>query len=528
VYAVLDCSPGAVVGVDADGCIDYVGPAAESVVGYPPEELLGRPVDAVAPRELSGLRAVDRADFVTDPGIGPVGAGAVVTGRRKDGTTFPAEVSLLPLDTVEGPWLILVIADVTARHRADRRLQDLGRAYQTLADVNRAIIRSRDEEVLFARLCGVMVERGGYLGACVVSADEDGEARRLAGVGPVLDHDTSPRPVDGVPVDHVQGFPASALRAGLSRYTVHAAPGEDSGSAGPGLGDGHRGVRASALLPLREGGTTRAMLVLHSQQAEVFDAEMRTLLESVADNVSLALDRIASVRRLDALAAQRRALSRRLIATQEEERARIAADVHDDSVQALSAVDLRLGLLRRRVLDLGPEVVGPIDEVQRLVGGVTAGLRELLSELEVAETSIPLPELLTDAVEHLMATGPIRSRVEVRTDRWDHTSVLSSADRGQALRIVREALGDIRARGRASQVVIGVAVGLEGVQISITDDGGIPGEPDPAELRRLASMRDRAEVSAGWLRWQIDDTGGVVRFWMPYDPTAPPYMGPTY
>ena len=92
-----------------------------------------------------------------------------------------------------------------------------------------------------------------------------------------------------------------------------------------------------------------ACLTLYSAVQDVFDEQMRDLLGQLAGNISYALDRFAADERLHRVAAQRRDLLDRLWAAQEHERNRIAADVHDDSVQTLAALDLRLGLLRRRI-----------------------------------------------------------------------------------------------------------------------------------------------------------------------------------
>jgi signal transduction histidine kinase len=214
-----------------------------------------------------------------------------------------------------------------------------------------------------------------------------------------------------------------------------------------------------------------------------------------------------------------------LIAAEEEERARIAANVHDDSVQALAAVDLRLGLLRRQILQPAPDLAAGIEEVQRTVGTVTAGLRDLLFDLEAGDTSTLLPDLLREAADHLLESSPIGYTLEVDDSRWDHASVLSASDRGQALRIFKEVLLEIRRHGRARNVMVRVGADLEGVEVSIADSGA---DAAPSQRWDIATLRDRAEVSGGWCRVEGGDTGRTVRFWMPFDPTAPPFMGPRH
>ena len=67
---------------------------------------------------------------------------------------------------------------------------------------------------------------------------------------------------------------------------------------------------------------------------------------------------------------------------QETERSRIAADIHDDSVQSLAAVELRLGLLRRRMVGSAPDLLPMVDQLSHTVRAASDGLRHLLFELE--------------------------------------------------------------------------------------------------------------------------------------------------
>lgn len=482
VYAVLDAAPGAIVGVDAAGHIDYVGGATEAVFGYAAEELLGRAVEMLVPEESRGFHESLRQDFVGHPRVRRGELEREVSGRRKDGTVFPAEVSLIPLETAEGPWVIVSVADVTPRYRAARRLHALGRAYLTLAEVNQAIVRAQDDRTLFRETCRVMVEQGGYLGARVGTLD-DGEVRWVASAGTdLLDLDpTGPLP--------------------------------------PPLGEGPAGPDVA--LPLRRGGRTSAVLVLHSEEPEVFE-EMGPLLDSVAENVSFALQRIDSVARLDLLGSQRRRLSQRLIAAQEEERSRIAGDVHDHSVQALSAVDLRLGLLRRRLVGHASALTEEIDEVQETIAGVSAGLRDLLFDLEPADASTPVPDLLREAAEHLLQAGSPDFALEVDSERWDGVRTLSRTDRGQALRIFKEILFRVRSDPSVTHVLVRVVVEPEGTEISVFAEGSEStsrvGGASPAEEDGLGNVRDRAEVSGGWCRLEEAGHDSTVRFWLPHDP----------
>lgn len=529
-YVVLDAAPAAIVGSDSEGLVDYLNPQAVALFGYQPEELLGRPVEVLVPAEPRAVHVAHRARFTARPAARPIGASsAELVGRRKDGSVFPAEISLIPLETDKGLWVLSTVVDVSGRRRAQARVAQLGRAYLTLAEMNQAIVRAPDEASLFQETCRVAVEHGGYLGAWVGKADEELRVHSAASAG-VLDEYIAQVDIT-VDAQHPRGHgPAAlALQEGEAQFTSDFLTDARTGPWRR-LAAGY-GIRASATLPLRCAGRTVAVLCLYAAEPDVFDAEMRALLTGVAENVSLALDGFAAADQLRTLAVQRRALSRRLVAAQEEERARIAADVHDDSVQSLAAVDLRLGLLRKRVLESAPQLVGDIDEVQRTVGMVAAGLRDLLFELESADTSSPLTELVREAAAHLLEDTDIRYDLVVDAGRWNHRSVLSQTDRGQALRIVKEALFNVRKHSGATHVTIGIVPDAQGVEIAVGDDGAgfdVEGAAAKPGHRGLANMRDRASVAGGWCRIESSGHGTVVRFWMPYGGTAPPYMGPRY
>jgi signal transduction histidine kinase len=109
--------------------------------------------------------------------------------------------------------------------------------------------------------------------------------------------------------------------------------------------------------------------------------------------------------------------------------------------------------------------------------------------------------------------------------------VLSQTDRGQALRTVKEVLRVLRQRARAGSVELRLVPDADGAEIAVIHEGE---GPDPAtstiapDAREVAAMADRAELSGGWLRVETSPGGTTVRFWLPYDPSAPPYDGPRY
>ncbi len=126
--ALLEAVPDAMVCVAADGRVALVNAQAERLFGYEREELIGQPVEILVPDAARAVHPGHRAGYVADPRHRPMGAGSPLAGRRRDASTFAAEISLSAIDTDEGILVVAAIRDGTAQ----LRVKDLERSTQSL------------------------------------------------------------------------------------------------------------------------------------------------------------------------------------------------------------------------------------------------------------------------------------------------------------------------------------------------------------------------------------------------------------
>jgi PAS domain S-box-containing protein len=125
VPAVLEAAPDAMVIVGHDGRILLINGQAERLFGYHRNELVGEPIETLVPERYRSQHPGRRASYVGAPRLRPMGAGMNLHARRKDGTEFPAEISLGPLETPRGSFVTAAVRDLTDRRKEEAKFRGL-------------------------------------------------------------------------------------------------------------------------------------------------------------------------------------------------------------------------------------------------------------------------------------------------------------------------------------------------------------------------------------------------------------------
>ena len=192
-HAILEAAADAILICNQEGLIVLGNAQVESVFGYRPAELQGKPIEVLLPERFRNNHTVYRKAFFERPQKRPMSSGLELPGLRKDGTEVPVEISLSPLETDDGLSTVAVVRDVTDRRLAADELRKSEAQYHS-------VVRVMAEGV-------VVQERNGMISACNESAQRilgltDAQIKGRTSVDPrwrAIHEDGSPFPGNSHP-----------------------------------------------------------------------------------------------------------------------------------------------------------------------------------------------------------------------------------------------------------------------------------------------------------------------------------------
>jgi len=142
----IDAAPDAIVIVHADGTIAFANLQAERLFGYSRDQLLGQAVEMLMPATRRHAHVGHRSRFMQDPQVRPMGVALDLLGRRKNGSEFPIEISLSPIESSGVSLVAASIRDITERRQAERVISRLA-----------AIVDSSDDAIYSKNLDNIVI-----------------------------------------------------------------------------------------------------------------------------------------------------------------------------------------------------------------------------------------------------------------------------------------------------------------------------------------------------------------------------------
>jgi PAS domain S-box-containing protein len=466
-HDLVDSAPTGIVLVGPDDRIRLVNAGTDRIFGRAVRELIGQPASTLLPARYHKSFADSLAHARSTRADESSGAATELAGVRGDGTEFPAAVDMRSL-RLAGEQMVAVF------------LRELGTL--DVAEMHyRQLLESAPDAIVIADGAGRIKL-------------VNGQAELLFGYrrGELL----------GQPLELLIGRPVEMY---LRRWNAQLPPLPE-----------HAAEPAIELTGRRKDGTDFPADVglspMRDERGFFIVAAIRDRTEQ--RRYELALEQ--SFHQLRQSHREHQLLLTHLVRAQEDERKRIAAGIHDDPLQAITAASLRLQQLRRRVRT--PDDRNVLAKVEETVQEALGRLRHLVFDLRPPTADGGLVANLTLYLEQLRSETGINYTVDnrLRVEPGADTQII-------AYRIAQEALTNIRRHARASTVAIRLSTVDEGCFVAISDDGiGYQPnkEPTPGHLG-LPLMAERAQIAGGWCRMEsAPGRGSTVEFWIPHTADA--------
>ncbi len=447
----LQTAPDATIIVDGAGKIVMANQHASVVFGYGQDELLGQSVEVLLPRAQKTLHRGHRRKYMKAPDVRSMGRELDIHGRRKDGSLFPAEVSLSPLQTPEGVLVTAAVRDISARQQADEALRQSERQLSQAQQM--AQVGSWRWEVA-----------ADHMAWSQVLCDIHGLAPEAA-PGTYFQFLAHVHPDDQARVDAI----ISAARRAGSAFEFE-----------------HRIRRAD--------GAERALysrgevLAGPDGQAAVISAIAQDLTERKAIENELRSSR----ERL-------RELSSHLQAAREAERERMSREIHDELGGSLTGLKMDVARLAKNAEALSPEELrARAAGMASLIDSTVQMVRRIASDLR--------PGILDDfglaaAIEWQLQEFSKRAGLEFEYHSNTDELNLDPASSIALFRLFQETLTNVARHAQATRVAARLEAGASELVLEVRDNGrGISaGEIGNSKSLGLLGMRERVQQLQGQL-----------------------------
>lgn len=284
--SIFSAYPDALLLVDGQGVIELANPAAEALLGYTEDQLIGLSVDALVPDGIRPRHAEYRAAYAKNPRPRPMGTDMELVAKRRDGTEVMVEISLSPLTGQGLPHVVVAIRGVGNYPRVKRALQRANYA-EHVARMGRLAVNARDASALLAQLPLAAMEALQVQAALVFLLEPNQLEFRVAAGAGLLPSEGIGQRIPNQP-DTPPGFVYSQGRPVIvadyreeRRYAVPQAYLD-------------AGLVSAMAVPLSDRGQLVGAFAVRSTQPQRFGDDEVRFLESLANLLAATLQRVQS------------------------------------------------------------------------------------------------------------------------------------------------------------------------------------------------------------------------------------------
>jgi PAS domain S-box-containing protein len=501
--ALFQAAPDAVVTVDAKGRMMRVNSRTEALFGYTSAELLGQRIEILLPPRFKAALVRDRTGFIAKPRLRPMGAGLDLYGSRKDGTEFPVDIMLSPIETSEGHGVIATIRDLTERKQAEEALRDAhqeraifaertaavdaletrSRQQKAISELSRHALEGLDLRTLLEEAVSLVQEILGLEFCKMLELSPDRKSLVVrAGAG-----------WKGGNVKEVALAVGPKSQAGFALLSRSPVIVED-------LRVEER-FQGSSLL-LDQEAVSGISVIIHGRVKPygVLEAHTTRQRTFTPDDIHF----LQSVAGILAAAIERRSLEEELLNISSREQRRMGQDLHDGLCQQLAGIEFRNTVLVQQLAG-NPSAQAEAEAIGELLRDVTREARNLARGLFPVHLEA---NGLMSALETLSANTAKLFNISCKFSSRRPVLITNNATATHLYRIAQEAIGNAIKHGRAKSVTVALSeVGGE-VSLTISDSGrGFTPEMASIDGMGLRIMEYRAELIGATLH--INSTPGV-------------------
>ncbi|MGB8260207.1 MAG: PAS domain S-box protein [Terracidiphilus sp.] len=282
----LEAAPDGMVVVNQGGEIVLLNARAESQFGYRRDELLGQKVTNIIPEGFAERLIADGTRTATEALAQQIGTGIELNGRRKDGTEFPIEIMLSPLENDEGILVTAAVRDITLKREREHQLTAQNWALEAYAMTALALSQDHSSEsLLLQAICAAITNRSVYVLAFVgVAENGPGKPIRVAAIA-----GRARGFLDGLQLSWSEDVPEGQGPSGICIRTnklQNMGDSETSDVFAPWRERAMKaGIRSSVSLPLRVEGGWRGLLVIYAATPNAFEAPAIEVFQHLAEQI---------------------------------------------------------------------------------------------------------------------------------------------------------------------------------------------------------------------------------------------------